>query len=75
MSRASTVSRLDCVRLLYKGYILENEHGYSVRLLNGVQVKTNPRRQKRDYKFDYKTWRVVGRISLFDRLKNSWYLL
>ena len=64
-----------CVKKLYRGYILENEHGYSVRLIAGVQVKTNPRRQKRDYKFDYKTWRVVGRIGLFDRLKNSWYLL
>ena len=77
MSRKNTLSQLECVRVLYSGHILENEHGFRVKLKNGFQVKTNPRRQKRkkDYKFDFPTWLVVGRISLWERLKNVWWLL
>ena len=77
MSRRNILTQLDCVRALYAGYILENEHGYSVLLKKGIQQKTNPSRQGRnkDYKFDYKTWCTIGRISLWERLKNAYYNL
>ena len=68
--RKRALSQKECFLKLGKGYILENEHGFTVFLRNGKQYKSNPRRFKRDYKFDFATWLVVGRISLWQRFGN-----
>lgn len=75
--RKNTLSQVEAVQSLYRGFILQNEHGFTVRLLKGKQVKTNKKRKKveRDYKFDYPTWKIVGRISLYQRVLNSLELL
>ncbi len=77
MSRKNTLTQLECVRSLCRGFILENEHGYTVLLHKARQHKNNPRRQgqKKDYKFDYPTWKIIGRVNLWERLKNAWGLL
>ena len=67
------LSTNDCFVALEMGYILENEHKFTVRLVKGVQNKSNPRRFKRDYKFDYPTWLIVGRSNLWVRLQNLFY--
>jgi len=80
MSRPDTLTTDECFKALSEGYILENEHGYKVWLKNNHQVITNKNRRRRkrgsfSYKFDYPTWRIVGRVSLLERFKNKLYYL
>ena len=74
MKRQNIVEQRLAIRALYSGYILENQHGFNVRLKHGTQLLTNPRRT-RDYVFDYPTWVIIGRISFWERIKNVVALL
>jgi hypothetical protein len=75
MARQNTLNTLECLIKLDENYVLENEHGFQVWLECGVQVITNKKRKRTRrgryaYKFDYPTWKVVGRLSYTRRLKN-----
>ncbi len=71
MKKRNIVDQRTAVVALYGGFILKNEHGYTVRLKDGRQEMSNPRRKSRSYQFDYPTWIIIGRISLWERFKNS----
>jgi len=74
------VSQRTAVRALYRGYILQNHHGYLVWLEKGEQYLTNRNRvrhrkeKNRPYKFDFHTWSIVGRLPWWKRLINGLYL-
>ena len=58
------------------GYILQNIHGYTVYLKKNKQIKSNPKRFKRDYQFDRRcTWSIYGELSIFRKLQNFLYML
>ena len=43
--------------LLYLGFTLVNKHGYTVRLVKGQQIMSNPKRVK-PYSLDDPSWRI-----------------
>jgi len=78
MARKDVLTQLECFKALKKGYILQNEHGFTTYLHKGVQRINNYKRlsvrgKNYPYKFDYPTWRICGRISLKERLINMFY--
>ena len=43
--------------LLHLGFTLVNKHGYTVRLVKGQQIMSNPKRVK-PYSLDDPSWRI-----------------
>ncbi len=76
MSRDNVLTQAECFAALRNGFILQNEHGFTVKLKNGKQFITNKRRLRKrgkayPYQFDYPTWQPIGRINWWERLKNK----
>ncbi len=71
--RYPSLTQEECFDLLKRGFILVNEHSFTVKLIKGKQVcsnKARARRGKYKYNFDYPTWRICGRISFWNRVGN-----
>ena len=76
--RTPSLTQEECFTALDLGYILKNEHGFTTKLVKNKQTITNKKRiRKRPrsyaYKFDYKTWRISGKVSFLTQFVNKMY--
>ena len=53
----TTFTKIRNKLLLYLGFTLVNKHGYTVRLVKGQQIMSNPKRVK-PYSLDDPSWRI-----------------
>mgnify|MGYP001028589024 CR=1 FL=1 len=60
----------ECLFLIDKGYLLSNIHGIITCKIEGRVYNSSVKRESRPYKFtNPKYWRVLGTLSILDKVR------